>query len=348
MTETKQISGVIFLPCDLITASVETSGVVSSEIQLLPMGRFVAKDGRGPWIVRDAAHAKQIIKASLDHAGQSQIAIDYDHQLITTAKTGGVAPAAGWVTAMDVRDDGIWAKVDWTPRAREQLAQREYRYLSPVFSAHRTTGAVHFIANAALTNVPALDLQAVASRQESTTMNDETALRIRALLGLGDGVNDAAVITAITNLTAAVIRMTGNMGGCSDGSGAGNPKSDTTACASTVPSVPSGVMAAMAHRLAVSEASAMETNVQAMVRDGMRNGQVSPAMKDWALTTCRNDFEGFQQFLKVAPQIVRLSSTSAVPPLTKRDPNGLSDNQLAVCRTLNLTPSAFAQNLQDR
>ena len=180
MTGYLQVSAAIFSPCELTAASAETGNAVTSEIQLLPIGSFRGKDGRGPWQVKDLAHAQRIVKASQDRAGQSQIAIDYDHQIINAPKNGAPAPAAGWITAMRAQADGIWATVEWTPRAREQLGQREYRYLSPVFR-HDRFGTVSCIVNAALTNVPALDLRAVASQQGTSSMNDETALRIRAL-----------------------------------------------------------------------------------------------------------------------------------------------------------------------
>lgn len=51
--------------------------------------------------------------------------IDYDHQ------TG---EAAGWVKAAENRGtDGLWLSVDWTPTARQQLAEKKYRYFSPEF-----------------------------------------------------------------------------------------------------------------------------------------------------------------------------------------------------------------------
>ena len=46
---------------------------------------------------------------------------------------GEVVPAAGWITAMEMRDGVIWAKVDWTGRAAVMIAAREYRFISPEF-----------------------------------------------------------------------------------------------------------------------------------------------------------------------------------------------------------------------
>jgi hypothetical protein len=57
------------------------------------------------------------------------IAIDYDHN---------PGPAAGWVQTAEVKDNGLWLQVEWTPDAAEKLRKREYRYFSPEFSASWT------------------------------------------------------------------------------------------------------------------------------------------------------------------------------------------------------------------
>lgn len=48
--------------------------------------------------------------------------IDYDHQTDIGVPKGGTAPAAGWITAFQAREDGIWARVEWTGKARAAIA----------------------------------------------------------------------------------------------------------------------------------------------------------------------------------------------------------------------------------
>jgi phage I-like protein len=62
------------------------------------------------------------------------IVIDYDHE----GDVGRSTRAAGWFTGQaEVRDtdDGprLYAEVDWTPRARQEIRDGEYRKFSPVF-----------------------------------------------------------------------------------------------------------------------------------------------------------------------------------------------------------------------
>src|SRR5688500_14837475 len=63
------------------------------------------------------------------HAGirGQDLDIDYDHK----AKDG---TAAGWVRDAEARTDGLYLKIEWTEKAREHIANREYRYFSPEFT----------------------------------------------------------------------------------------------------------------------------------------------------------------------------------------------------------------------
>jgi hypothetical protein len=56
------------------------------------------------------------------------VAIDYAHE--------SHKEAAAWVKAIHISDDGnsLWAEVSWTPRGKETLIKREYRYLSADFT----------------------------------------------------------------------------------------------------------------------------------------------------------------------------------------------------------------------
>ena len=93
-------------------------GDVPEWIHLVPRGEFrAAHDGRGPWRYRDA---DQLIKTSF--AARKKIHIDLNHSTGTAAKAGFDAPAVGYVTEMEEREDGIWGKVDWTYRDNWRVA----------------------------------------------------------------------------------------------------------------------------------------------------------------------------------------------------------------------------------
>jgi phage I-like protein len=93
----------------------------------------------------------------------ADLVIDYHHGSVLAARTGAKAPAAGWIRAMELRNDGteLWGRVLWTAEAAAAIGRREFRYLSPVLRfgwPARVTGKpialqIHSVA---LTNTPFL------------------------------------------------------------------------------------------------------------------------------------------------------------------------------------------------
>lgn len=138
---------------------------------LVPAGRFEARDGR-KFVSGSQSEMQAIIARTRQYHGTTDIVVDYDHQSVFGAKdgVGGTAKAAGWIKQLDVRSDGIWGRVEWTPAALEAIRAGEYRYLSPVIP-HRKDGRIIIILNAALTNTPALDLTAAAASARLSNLN---------------------------------------------------------------------------------------------------------------------------------------------------------------------------------
>ncbi|MBR0459651.1 MAG: hypothetical protein IJJ26_10480, partial [Victivallales bacterium] len=79
-----------------------------------------------------------------------EVVIDFDHATVS----GGNAPAAGWVDAFEKTQDGLAARVRWTPMGVEALEGLLYRYHSPVIRFD-ADGRVCAILSVALTNHPA-------------------------------------------------------------------------------------------------------------------------------------------------------------------------------------------------
>jgi phage I-like protein len=155
-----------------------TRSGVPAEIQIIPFGRHETE--KGPFVMDEEA-AESVIRDF--NSRKNDMVIDYEH---STMNACGEAPAAGWIkklkfippekteearrgitphSPLNLRGDegglrkvpGIWAVVDWTPRAVEYLKNREYRYLSPVFLKNLKDNRVLRLVNAALTNQPAID-----------------------------------------------------------------------------------------------------------------------------------------------------------------------------------------------
>lgn len=166
-------------------------------VLLLPMGVIVLRDGRGPFRLDNIAHAKAVVAASQARAGRTDLAIDYDHQSYYGAGPGkgGRAPAAGWIKSLSADDAGIWGDVEWTPAAEAALRAREYRYISPLFSADEA-GRVRILRNAGLVNDPAIEsLPAVAAASLQGDQMDYSP--ICAALGLDASATLEDILAAL-------------------------------------------------------------------------------------------------------------------------------------------------------
>jgi hypothetical protein len=129
-----------------------------SEFRLLPFGEVdVERALAGGSFTFTRAHAEAAVRWFNEL--QRKLAIDYEHQSVTTpGRPDGLRPAAGWIGGLEIRDDGLWAtRVEWTPKARQLLEAGEYRYFSPViYWADEDYRELVGLGPVALTNDPAM------------------------------------------------------------------------------------------------------------------------------------------------------------------------------------------------
>jgi phage I-like protein len=163
-------------------------------VQLVPAGRSVGVDGRGPYILRDP---QAVIAASLK---RGRFPLDENHATEIVAKTGGASPARGWVVEMQSRADGLWGRVEWTPEGKALVAGRAYRDLSPAIVVNEADGTVLRVKSVALTNDPNLALASL-HHQQGTGMD---LAKLRAVLGLPETADEAAILAAATAAHSAV------------------------------------------------------------------------------------------------------------------------------------------------
>ena len=151
-------------------------------IELIPSGpHIIGADGRS-W-VNDAQD--KIISAFNSRA--HPMVIDWEHATEHRAPQGLDAPAAGWVDRLEVRGGAIWGHVkEWTARARQQLTDRAYRFLSPVFLFERGSARIVSITSAALTNTPNLTLTALNRMGQGVIALTEGERHIARTMGLSE------------------------------------------------------------------------------------------------------------------------------------------------------------------
>ena len=160
-----------------IATSLELKGTAPSELLLFPFGEWngYANHGGKPVTIsmtpRKAQLAKEYFLTQRERNPEKQLVIDYEHQTLS----GGEAPAAAWISGLDIRDQGLFGTgIEWTNNGRKRVEEKEYKYYSPwwfdaevakqmpvpppPFYDHKTGKPVEFVfKGAGLTNNPFID-----------------------------------------------------------------------------------------------------------------------------------------------------------------------------------------------
>jgi len=171
---------------------------VPERLRIAPWGRVDSTSGT--FVVDDEA-ARLVLEAFAEHG--TDLPIDYEHQTLggSYSSPTGQAPAAGWIKRLEVDPgEGIFAVVEWTEPAREQLAAKQYRYLSPVALVRKDDRKLIALHSVALTNKPAIvGAEPIVNRHtDADDASVEDALQsLRDALRLnGDAGVDTVLIAA--------------------------------------------------------------------------------------------------------------------------------------------------------
>lgn len=353
-------------------------GRVPNRIMLLPIGELQANDGRR-WLIKDKAHAEEIISATRSFLGNRQMMVDYDHQVQRAPAVAGQAPAGGWVdpASLRVTDEGIVGDVEWTAAARSALREREYRYLSPYFG-HRKDGRVTRIFNVALTNTPALDMPAVAA---SDLAGDETKMnKIIQSLGLAAGADEDAIVAAIdtlknsTSLTAIASALRLKDGASQDeivsaaSAAIARPEVDLKPLAIALGAAEDANVEQLAAAAATLKAGVIdpakyvpiethqalqklvdedrEEKATAAVDAAIAAGKIAPANRDFYLGSARKDLPAFTAFVSAAPVVLQPGEADAAAG-SKVNADQLTDEERAVCASLGISEEQFLKTKKE-
>jgi phage I-like protein len=167
-------------------------------VHLLETGANVTNDGRGPFIAKDIT---AIIAKSLANSVDGKLPIDINHSIDVAAPNGGPSPAVGWIVELQSRDDGLWGKVEWTAEGQRLLADKAYRFLSPVLFHEKNV--VTWVARASLVNLPALHgLAPVLNSNQPNMEFDimEFLIALLAILGLPETTEQDAALASVKAL----------------------------------------------------------------------------------------------------------------------------------------------------
>ena len=312
---------------------LEIAGKPPEWVHLIPSGRFQGRDGRGPYHLSDP---EAVIASS--RALQMDLPIDYDHALDFTP-LGTPKPAAGWILSLESRPDGIWGRVNWTPKAATAIQEREYRYLSPIFSYRRKTGEVISLERAGLTNAPNLVLKAIASRAIHQEGTMDLLKKLIEMLGMAADSDEKAVMGKIkgmmgdekkkATMAAQAARFTELIERAkltADASSEAVAQAIQAQSADPVKSVPADKYEELSTEFASFKADVLTERATAKVDGAVEAGRIQPSQREWALAYCTKDPEGFTNFLAKQPQLTGKSGLGDRDPENK-DPKTLTAQQ---------------------
>lgn len=286
-------------------------------VQLMPWGEFAAMDGRPQNVGLKAWTFDQSNAADLVdrfNARKTPMVIDYEHQTINAEQNGKPAPAAGWIEKLAaVAGLGLVAQVKWTAKAQAAIAADEYRYVSPVFSFDRKTGAVHALKHAGLVNDPGLSAtaQSVALKfaadggDDDSQTNQPNGVRgmdlltsLRTALGFTADATPESCLTAVTSLKAKANEVDAKVGEIA---------SLKAKQFDPAKHVDIDTHKAVTTELAALKADKVKTERGALIEAALKDGKLVPAQKAWAETL---DVATLSAFLKDAPTVAPGSTQS--------------------------------------
>lgn len=291
-------------------------------VHLLPIGPVVqGQDGRA-WTLDDPAR----LVAAFNRDG-TDLVVDYEHQEDDPARRGnGPVPAAGWIKELRVDPArGLMGRVEWTATARQLIANREYRFLSPVF-LHDRAGHILRLRGASLVHRPNLTLTALA-RQEIPTMPEnqpetsalsEALRQVAEMMGLPPGAEPAAILSAVMERLSA-------------------PPDPARF-------VPVEAVREMMAERALNRAAVADAETVARVDRAITEGYMPPALRKWGLALCRQDPQSFDGFIAGATPVYAHLSRRAPLPALNRDGQGngaASAEEAAVFAQLGLDPKTM-------
>ena len=184
---------------------LNASGGVPSNIVLIPApsadGTIKGRDGR--WFRND--NPEGVI--ALWKKNDIELQGDYDHK---SEDWKADTEACAWVKELYLKNGAVMATVEWTPEARQKIADRNYRYISPAFTITEEQRNIVELSSFALTNRPNLEIKALNSAEKPKHYNhEENVMTLTKELcqqfGLPETATDAEIMAKVKELNTAKI-----------------------------------------------------------------------------------------------------------------------------------------------
>lgn len=163
-------------------------------LRLVPAGRLVEAVSKRDYATEPLS---ALVERSKRGASTVALSVDYDRQSeFSPPDRRAPMELAGRIVALEVRGDGIYGALDWTPVATAKIRDGAYRYLSP--RVETASGGVSRIVGASLLNIPPY---ADPARADGTPVPLRLPLaQIAAAVGLSPNAPEASILARIAGL----------------------------------------------------------------------------------------------------------------------------------------------------
>ncbi len=310
-----------------VPAGEAGAGGVPDWIHLLPAGEIRTQDGRGPYKVASI----EALAAQLNAGGK--LAVDECHSTDLAAPQGAPAPARGWMTSFEAREDGLWAQVKWTGQGRTLMEDGAYNGISPVI-LHTKGNSVVGLLRASLTNAPNLKgLTALHSENTSEGSEMDWKAKIIGWLGLDAEADDEAIEAAMKAKLSAT-----------DKPAMQSQQVDITAHPAFI--ALQGELAETATKLNAQTESTARDKAEAYVDAAIAEGRVGvKPLRDEYVTMHMEDAARATKMIGALPILKGAALQSEAPPSGDGDSAGLDGGDRQVMALMGLSEEEYQESL---
>ena len=287
------MSNLLYATCSLQFKSPEGIGKIPSVVQILPSGPTINGINGESWLL-DSDGINQII-AHFKHRNDNgrPLVFDYEHATELRANKGLPSPASGWGTELTY-NNGFWATVNWTDKAKELIANNEYKFLSPVIAYEKESKRIVAITSVGLVNQPNLTMQAL-NREGKPEMSYE---KICKALNIETTNDENTIVIAINTLENDLLDKINK---------STNKEPDLS---KFVPRADYDNLLAKANNsenmLNEINNSLKQKEIEFLINKALEQKKICPATKGYYIKQCNNEngIKEFKEFIENAPAII--------------------------------------------
>jgi len=263
------------------------------------------------------------------HSLKNDTVVDYEHGTLGMGPDGR---AAGWITNLKRDGENLAAQILWTTPARDAIAKKEYRYMSPtvVFNTRdRKTGEIGgaSLHSVALTNTPFLDelpevrlnslrefLGNKQNPEDQEMLTKEQFAALATTLTLPAEIEADALIAKISGMQTEQVALTAKM----------------TELEKTI--------------------QALSTEKKEIVRDALiaeakREGKIVPENEAWAKDLAEKDATLFKAWSATTKPIVPVTTVPVPNTQGAGGDFGLTEHQKKICVAMGHSFESYAKEL---